>query len=184
MRKSALILAGILGLAGVGEVYGSGRSRGTSQKPKATKIIPQEIRKKYDFSKDSEETLLARMIYGEARNCSYDEKITVGFTAVNRANDGKRWNGTSVSSAILTPYQYSCFNKNDPNRELLKGKLSRPVWDECVRAARAVLSGDLVDPFENTHYHTRQVSPRWSGDIKMEKRIDNPEFKHIFYGKK
>lgn len=52
-----------------------------------------------DFSEDSEKVLLARMIFGEGRNCSYDEQIAIGFTSFERANDGK--NGMEKLSGRL-----------------------------------------------------------------------------------
>ncbi len=140
-----------------------------------------------DFSTDSEEILLARMIFGEARGCDLEEKIAVGYTAINRAHDGKRWNGENVKDAILKPMQYSCFNKNDPNR----GKLMDPLsfepeeFENCLEVSRNILSGMYPDSSKGaTHYfNPRAANPSWKR--KLEKigaiRTQSGLSKHEFY---
>ena len=135
----------------------------------------------YDFSKDSEKVLLAKMIYGEARNCQKDERIAIAYTAINRANDGKKWNGTDVKSAILCPYQYSCFNKNDINRKKLENPKDK-TYDECLSLADKILAKKYQDKLKATHYHTKQIKPKWASSKDM-KKIGSLE-KHIFYREK
>ncbi len=148
-----------------------------------------------DFSEDSDEVLLARMLFGEARNCSYDERLAIGFTALNRANDKKRWNGKTVRESILKPWQYSCFNENDPNRKKLRDPESVDAynWSVCLTAAEDVLDGSRKELNKGqTHYHAKNMKeyPKWSKSEQMT-RIDFPELseyskdlRHIFYKEK
>lgn len=143
-----------------------------------------------DFSDDTDEILLARMLFGEARNCSYEEKIAVAYTALNRIDDGKKWNGETLREVILCPWQYSCFNQNDVNKE----KLMNPQdydgksFHECLRAAKEILSGQHTDLTGGaTHYFNPQVvQPSWAnkmikiGKLKTKKGLT----KHEFYREK
>ena len=126
-----------------------------------------------NFEKDSDEVLLARMIFGEARNSSYLEKVAVGYTAVTRARDGKKWNGETIKEVILKHskkgvHQYSCFNRSDPGRKRMQDpeKYSPKAFDECLRAARDVLEGKVADPTGGaTHYY----SPEGMRAIRIQK---------------
>src|SRR3989344_3557096 len=95
-----------------------------------------------DFSQDSDETLLARMLFGEARSCSLQEKIHIAYTAINRTRDGKKWNGENLREVILCPKQYSCFNDGDPNLPKLRDplKCDKEQWKECLQVASFVIA--------------------------------------------
>jgi hypothetical protein len=135
-----------------------------------------------DFKLDNDEVLLARMIYGEARNCSDSEKAAVAYTAVNRANDGKKWNGTTLREAILKPKQYSCFNPEDPNRASLMDPMKHEpeAFERCLAVARGVLSGDIKDPVGATHYFNPDAAnPSWAAKMQKLGKVGNS--KHVFY---
>ena len=149
--------------------------------------INKDNYKTSSFSTDNDETLLARMIFGEARGESYTEKVAVGFTAVNRANDGKRWNGETVRESILAPYQYSCFNSNDENRDKL---MDPQIYDasafyNCLDVARDILSGNVEDPTNGaTHYFNPELaSPSWASKIERIGKIETEQglSRHEFY---
>jgi len=131
----------------------------------------------------SDTALLARMLFGEARNCSRQEKVAVAYTALNRAKDGKKWNGSTIEEAILKKYQYSCFNQSDPNRRKLihPARYDRKAWIECLDVADEVLRKKATR-YEATHYHTKTVCPAWTRT--MRRTGGNKEFKHIFYKEK
>ncbi len=140
-----------------------------------------------DFSQDNDESLLARMIFGEARNCSEIERTAVGYSAINRVNDGKRWNGETINEVLLKDKQYSCFNKNDPNREKM---LDPESYDsnsfyECLEIAGDILSGELEDPTNGaTHYfNPAVVAPSWANKLEKVGKIDTKRglSKHEFY---
>jgi spore germination cell wall hydrolase CwlJ-like protein len=135
-----------------------------------------------NFSNDSEVTILARMLYGEARSVSNSEKISLAFTAINRANDGLKYNGESLKEAILAPKQYSCFNKKDSNFEKLKKpeKDEPKEWKKCLDLAKKILDGEYDKyNFGQTHYHRKGISPTWING--MNERLNSTGFKHQFY---
>jgi hypothetical protein len=115
--------------------------------------------------------IVARTIYGEARGESEEGQIAVGFVAFNRSEDaqktGRRQFGDgSPASACLQPFQFSCWNANDPNAAKLRALDADdpdPVFAKCLRIAEEVLSGQIPDPTNGaTFYHTSNISPPWS----------------------
>ncbi|WP_422366424.1 cell wall hydrolase [Pelagibius sp.] len=104
--------------------------------------------------------ILARTIYGEARGEAWEGKIAVGHVIRNRAE--KR--GTSPAREAQRPWQFSCWNENDPNRaKLLAVTKVSAAFRDCWAAAEAVLTGAEPDPTGGArHYHTPAVSPFWS----------------------
>jgi len=155
------------------------------------RIVPQELHSvsytTTDFAEDSDTVLLARMIFGEARSCSYTERVAVGYSAVNRVDDGKKWNGENIGEVVLKPWQYSCFNDGDPNKEKLMDpeKYNARVFEECLEVAHDVLSGTVPDPTGGaTHYFDpKHASPSWAD--KMEKigniSTETGSSVHVFY---
>jgi len=145
--------------------------------------VEKDYKKK--FSADSDEVLLARMLFGEARNCSDEEMIDVAYTAVNRANDGKRWNGETLREAILKPWQYSCFNSGDPNLPKLKDpkKYDPESWERCLRIARGVVSGEYEDKNKGaTHYFAKGTRrPAWADSSQMIDILEPEKYKHDFF---
>ncbi len=135
-----------------------------------------------DFQTDSDELILVRMIFGEARSCSDLEKTAVAYTALNRADDGKEWNGKTIKEAVLKDLQYSCFNSDDPNLEKLKDpvKYDEKSWQNCLQIARNVVNKTSSDPTNGaTHYHAKSVHPYWADDLTI--KLDDSNFSHIFY---
>jgi hypothetical protein len=86
---------------------------------------------------------------------------------VNRI--GERF-GEDLTTVILSPKQFSVWNRGDPNRRHVVGLVRDPVqyvsdqeWETAQRIAREVLSGQSVDPTGGAlFYHTRAVRPRWA----------------------
>lgn len=180
---------GLVGLVLAGSIY--------AQEPESreteTRVQQEERKISYktsDFSKDSESVLLARMIFGEARGCSYLERVAVGYTAINRAKDGKKWNGETVKEAILKQKQYSCFNEDDKNREKLidPEKEDAKSFYECLEVSRRILSGKEKDPTNGaTHYFNPNiVLPDWAKKLEKIGKIKiNDKFSvHEFYREK
>lgn len=73
-------------------------------------------------------------LYGEARGESFLGKVAVG--EVIRTRMARKYlSDGSVVGTVLKPYQFSCWNTNDPNR-LLMARLEddAPIYRECARA--------------------------------------------------
>lgn len=110
--------------------------------------------------------LLARTIYGEARGEAWEGKIAVAWVIRNRVEvdlhgDGKPdWWGEGYAQVCLTPYQFSCWNKNDPNLPKLLGvTVEDPYFRVCLAAAAAVVSNLVPDPTKGArHYKTTTLA--------------------------
>ncbi|MGL5879315.1 MAG: cell wall hydrolase, partial [Xenococcaceae cyanobacterium] len=97
----------------------------------------------------------------------------------NRATRGGWW-GDDVIEVCLKPYQFSCWNKNDPNRnkiEILNAK-NNPLFQKCINIASDVLKGKIPDPTKGAnHYHADSIKvPHWVNPDKVTVAIDNHRF--------
>lgn len=103
---------------------------------------------------------LARTLFGEAKANDTEDAVAIACVIVNRAKH-KLW-PDNISQVCLQPYQFSCWNANDPNRTRILN--AKGTWfAKCLKVARMAVDGDLADPTNgSTHYHTRAVKPKWS----------------------
>ncbi len=132
---------------------------------------------------EKEKDILAKTIYGEARGEKISGMEAVASVVLNRVNFAcrrkKYWWGNNVAEVCQKPRQFSCWNKDDPNFALLqKIKPEDISFSICKRVAARALSGKIADKTCGaTHYHTRNVNPRWAfGKIPCAE-IGN----HVFY---
>lgn len=132
---------------------------------------------------ENEVRLLAATAWGEARSEGEQGMRAVAHVMVNRVGD--RF-GEDLATVILSPKQFSVWNRGDPNRRLVAGLYQHPdrytiggaEWNTAQRVAREVLSGQSVDPTNGAlFYHTRAVRPRWAGTGVGRQVIGA----HIFY---
>ena len=133
--------------------------------------------------RNQEVDVLARTLYGEARGESLSGKEAVACVILNRVkrskDRGSYWWGNSVEGVCQKPWQFSCWNENDPNREkILSMQAGHRVFDTCVRIARRAISGCLDDETSGaTHYHTLNINPPWSRGRPACAEIGH----HLFY---
>ncbi len=119
------------------------------------------------FEDFDELTLLAGLVWGEARGESSEGKRAVAWVVRNRVNnpDPKRF-GDGWHGVILKPFQFSCFLANDANSRKILNPVeysSATIWAECYAAAACVYFAAVPDPTAKAdHYHTAGVSPAWS----------------------
>lgn len=126
--------------------------------------------------------LLAATVWGEARSEGEDGMRAVAHVMVNRVGD--RF-GEDIATVILSPKQFSVWNRSDPNRRIVQNLARNPAsiatdteWAVADRVAREVLSGQSVDPTGGAlFYHTRGVRPRWARVGQGRQVIGQ----HIFY---
>lgn len=131
---------------------------------------------------EEEVRLLAATVWGEARSEGESGMRAVAHVMVNRI--GPRF-GEDLSTVILSPKQFSVWNRGDPNRRTVinlardpSSIATDPEWAVADRVAREVLSGQSVDPTNGAlFYHTRGVRPRWARVGEGRQTLGQ----HIFY---
>lgn len=124
-----------------------------------------------DFRDDTEEMLLARLIFGEASGEPREAKIWVAWSVINRTKANSWWPNT-IRGAILQPGQYDPFKPSeDPQSTYQKiinplgykgvGTTDKESWYECYQIAREVIAGKINNPTTATHIHGIGVTRDW-----------------------
>ncbi len=106
---------------------------------------------------------MAATVYGEARGEGQIGQRAVAAVIMNRAkfaatHKRKQFGDGSVHSACLAPYQFSCWNKADPNRDKLQAlNFEKPglMLDHCIDVAVKALAGGIEDPTHGALYYKR-----------------------------
>lgn len=112
--------------------------------------------------------ILAKTIFGEARGEPLSGQEAVASVVLNRVGisqkRGHYWWGNNIAEVCQKPYQFSCWNMDDPNYKiLLKVNEDNPVFAACKRIARRAAAGLLEDRTGGaTHYHVKKLRPKWS----------------------
>lgn len=128
---------------------------------------------------------LARTMWGEARSESALGMSAVAHVVLNRKVQQKYW-GKTIEEVCTKPFQFSCWNANDPNLPLLQ----RVTQADPLFSLALKLSQDLVSLNESareardptvgaTHYYARQLQPppRWARGKTPCARLGN----HLFF---
>jgi N-acetylmuramoyl-L-alanine amidase len=125
---------------------------------------------------------LVATVWGEARGQPVQGQQAVAHVVLNRAAartpSGKpQWWGGSIEGVITKPWQFSCWNDNDPNapgcRDLRDRLLLGPqaalsaAEVQAYTAALAVLNGAPDPTGGATHYYAawmdgKGVAPKWA----------------------
>ena len=75
----------------------------------------------------SDDELLARLIWGEARNQSTDGMVAVACVVINRLADYRKRFGSTLYGVITRKWAFSCFNDKDPNLPKLIDNPGKPI---------------------------------------------------------
>jgi spore germination cell wall hydrolase CwlJ-like protein len=133
---------------------------------------------------DNDRDILARTVWGEARGESLNGQIAVAWTIRNRVNDGnsRSWWGEGYAGVCQKPYQFSCWNRSDPNFVYLSGVKQIPFREfaQARIAADQVLDGKVPDPTGGaTHYYATTMSkpPTWTRGAKHTLKLGH----HMFF---
>ena len=126
---------------------------------------------------------LARTLWGEARGEGAKGMEAVAQVILNRvkvaeAKNGYWW-GRDIISVCQKPYQFSCWNRSDPNYKQLLAVTEKDIhYATAVRIARRAVAGTLKDTTNGaTHYHAKSVAPDWAAGQTPSAVIGH----HIFY---
>ena len=130
------------------------------------------------FRRELEADVLARTIWGEARGEGSAGMHAVANVVMNRVARGG-WRGRHVMEVCQKPFQFSCWNKDDPNyRALLAVDGADIHFATALRIARRAVIGVLPDLTAGAnHYHAAGIYPVWSRGERPVAVIGN----HIFY---
>ncbi len=125
--------------------------------------------------------ILARTLYGEAEAGSAADAKAIASVVMNRV-DYPNWPNTAAE-VCLQPWQFSCWNANDPNRaRILTAK--GPWFERCREIALKALTGELEDPTSgSTHYYATFVKkPKWAKGKKPVYRVTHTKNnEHLFF---
>lgn len=136
------------------------------------------------FYRDLTIDVLARTLWGEARGEGVAGMEAVACVILNRVAfaqmRGGYWWGTNIISVCQKPYQFSCWNRSDPNYRRVQAVTEKSDihFATAVRIARRAIAGTLEDPTgAATHYHTRDILPDWARGQEPSAVIG----RHMFY---
>lgn len=154
-------------------------------RPLAPKTLPKETQEQQEqnFYREMEIDVMARTIFGEARGEPHEGLEAVASVILNRVKiaqkKGRYWWGDNIINVCQKPYQFSCWNKNDPSYQRLINVTDKNIhFATCLRIARRAVIGALPDNTNGaTHYHADYVSPYWSKGEKPVTIIG----RHIFF---
>lgn len=134
------------------------------------------VKKALDSTVDQAD-YMARTIYGEARGEGVKGMQAVANVIMNRVARGG-WYGASIKDVVLKPYQFSCWNSNDPNRAIITNA-SAAQLRQAREIAEKVISGELPDITGGaTHYYAKSISaPYWTKSMKRVATVGS----HYFY---
>jgi len=124
--------------------------------------------------------VLAQTMYGEARGEGPAGMGAVASVIMNRVRSSVAWWGNTVIEVCKAPWQFSAWNANDPNREMIESM--RPgdnaTFDVAYQMAGDAIAGDLFDLTGGaTHYYNPQyANPDWGDQMANVIRIGNHKF--------
>lgn len=134
------------------------------------------------FEQQDPVVLYAMCVWGEARGvATLQGKIAQAFVVSNRVGCNGKY-GEGFAGVILKPYQFSCFNANDPNRAKLLEPLkhdSVQTWEACYTAAYMVYKGNVSDPSLGGIFYFSEplkVAPKAWGNVIFTAQIDGLHF--------
>ncbi len=137
-----------------------------------------------EFYRELEIDTLARTLWGEARGEGTEGMEAVACCVLNRVafargQGGKFWWGNNIIQVCQKPYQFSCWNRSDPNFQKLQQVDAKDLYfATAIRIARRACAGTLDDITNHaTHYHAQGTEPYWARGETPVARVGN----HIFY---
>lgn len=118
-----------------------------------------------DLYDDPEELLLARLIFGEARNQPREAKAGVAWTVKNRLLAKRTDWGFSYHEIIQKPSQYSAMNTYDSNFPKLTDPFNtgevgaKEAWYDSFEVAQTITKGTIDDPTDGAvFFHSADYS--------------------------
>ena len=131
-------------------------------------VAPKGEKTMQDFYDEITVDVLARTLWGEARGEGTEGMKAVASVILNRAvvaqKKGKFWWGNNIIQICQKPYQFSCWNRSDPNFRKLQSVDEKDLYfATALRVAHRAVAGVLEDVTGGaTHYHASSILPYWA----------------------
>lgn len=120
---------------------------------------------------DNDVNILTRTLYGEGRG-EYNKPdgglaalIAIGNVIMNRVKKGG-WFGKSIAEVCQKPWQFSCWNRGDPNLTVIQNvSKDDPIFKICQEVAAALIANKWPDLTKGCdHYFSNILSnpPKWA----------------------
>jgi putative chitinase len=110
--------------------------------------------------------ILARTLWGEARGENTAGRIGVGSVIRNRAARSPKYGWpSSIAGVCQQPWQFSCWNANDPNLPKMRSVTEAdPIFKECLSIAQKIVDGSISDNTNGAdHYYANYIkAPDWA----------------------
>jgi hypothetical protein len=121
-----------------------------------------------NFNDDTDQMILARMIFGEARSelAPDDLRYAVGFVAQNRLRSGVKWWGRTYQEIITKDKQFSAFNSEDVNRPYVEDPLHTSLsideraWRTAYDIAGRILRDEVEDNVGGANHYYSDTIPK------------------------
>ena len=148
----------------------------------ALTVMPGQAKANHVEINQEELVCLAKNIYFEARGENDRGQYAVGLVTQNRVRSdrfpdtickvvkqAKYWNNYPIKNKCH--FSWFCDGKSDNPR-------NKRAWDNALDIAQFLLLYTVQDfTLGSTHYHTKDVSPKWSKEMTVATVIGS----HIFY---
>ena len=121
--------------------------------------------------------VFCKTIYGEARGETQEGQIAVACCILNRFKSKKWFSAKTIAGVCQKPWQFSCWNKSDPNAQKL-ARLSKSEWMKYKSIIDIALISDITGGA--THYYAPALvkCPAWA-----EGKIPCSEYGHHLFFK-
>lgn len=105
--------------------------------------------------------IMAKTIFGEARGETHKGQVAVACCIMNRFKSKKWFSAKTIAGVCQKPWQFSCWNKNDPNAQKI-ANLSYSVYSKYFPIIKEAMLGDITNGA--THYYAPKVvkCPKWA----------------------
>lgn len=132
---------------------------------------------------DKDIDIMARTLWGEARNQGIKGMEAVACVIMNRFNENiwySKYKGEhSIKAVCLKPKQFSCWNKDDPNYEKCSSvNTTNKTFVQALEIAKNAKYGKLKDITKGAnHYYADSIkAPKWVKDMKFCVKIGQHNF--------
>jgi N-acetylmuramoyl-L-alanine amidase len=122
---------------------------------------------------------MVRTIWGEARSDPPEVWEAIAKVIITRANWPTRaWWGYSIEEVCTSPWQFSCWNPNDPNQQKLKNVSPRDKRYAAIEKICLKLLNEENAPSTDdaTHYCKNSAKPVWRKNVEPLYSVGNLVF--------